>query len=541
MRLLPVLLLISCAATAGEMPRFSMGHDHMARLGAAGCDWSFVQDNLAVCQLQINAVAYLSPQEELRGLVKILRRKNIAIAVECAYFDRRSTMEDFSGPNPKGIHDVPRKVLEPGVGRETARLEIAKLAPLFAAGGTPDRIVMDGPFRRLMEPNGDRAAGIPLTDAVKEIIAYMRTWLETYPEIKFTCITNFPNWAWKDYPAYRADKKGHGDWYPCIRPLVAATKAAQLPLTAIRADNPYEYAQGMIPVPWNAKGVDWMARLRDLERYAEGEGLDFEMTLNSSYGGMASAQGFYRDTLKFLGAYRESGGTPSLYMIHTWYPFPKKLCPEDEPYTMTNLVKAVMEDCRGEVGAALARELARPRPKVAHSVLDMAPPTGEGGNRHPDFPGTGTWSYWTATGVDSPVELGPGKVRYRPMAWNGKTVPGRGYEGKGTRITLDHVERTEMVPQRGGTPVLRWTSGITGTVRVSGTWWMSAPGNMNLVIFAKGKPIVERRNYTETRNPGFAFDEAVEVEPGDTIEFWADANTDPRHDAARLRATIAEW
>ena len=51
---------------------------------------------------------------------------------------------------------------------------------------------------------------------------------------------------------------------------------------------------------------------------------------------------------------------------------------------------------------------------------------------------------------------------------------------------------------------------------------------------------MERRDYTDTANPGFAFDEKVTVQAGSTIEFWADANGDPSYDAVRLRATIAE-
>lgn len=539
-------LLFTLSATA-EPPQFSMGHDHMEKLGAPGCAWPFVQEHLDVCQFQINALAYLSPFDELESLVQILEAKDIAISIECAYFDWTSTMDTFTEPNPKGIHDVPLKELKPGIGRETALLEIKKIAPFTSLGGTPDYIVMDGPIRRLIEPDGGpfgySAPGLPLDDAIAEMVAYMRAWVETFPEIKFVCITNFPNWAWKDYPAYKPDKKGHGDWHACISKLVAAAKAEKLPLAGIRADNPYEYAIGENPLPWDAKSVDWFARIADLEKFAEDHDLDFQMTINSANGGMASAQGFYRESLKYLAEYRKRGGTPALYIFHTWYAHPMDLGPEDEPYTLTNLVKAGIQDFLGTPGAALARELAKPRPKMSHTVLDIAAPATPDGNAHPDFAGTGEWSYWTATGADSPIALGPGKATLAPMKYcDTEDVPGFGYQGRVAKgfahIKRDHVERTEMVPNVGQTPVLRWTSKVEGKVRVKGSWWMSAPGNMGLAIYLDGAPILSLPEYTNTWNPGHAFDETLAVKSGDTIEFWADANGDPRHDAVRLRATI---
>jgi hypothetical protein len=162
-----------------------------------------------------------------------------------------------------------------------------------------------------------------------------------------------------------------------------------------------------------------------------GRGLGFQMTINSYYGGMASAQGFYRETLKFLAEYRKTGATPSLYMIHSWYHFPTELIPEDEPYTMTHLMKAVIEDFQGEAGASLARELAKLRPKVAHTFLDLAPPSEEDGNSHPDYPATGEWSYWAATGADCPVELGP-ETRCRPLLSENTTDSGTLGKGCGT-------------------------------------------------------------------------------------------------------------
>jgi len=174
----------------------------------------------------------------------------------------------------------------------------------------------------------------------------------------------------------------------------------------------------------------------------------------------------------------------------------------------------------------------------------MRPPTEPGGNAHPDSTGAGVWSYWLATGAESPIDLGPGRADYAPMVWNDKSGEYRGYiagPGRGYPSVLsDHVGRTQMVPHVGADPVLRWTSAVEGEVRVSGSWWLSPPGggNVHLAIFADGKPLFEQRGYTSHHNPGAAYDLRIPVRPGTAIEWWSDANGDPSHDCPRLRALI---
>jgi hypothetical protein len=347
-------------------PEVWFSHAHPEPLGREPDQWPTVQRELDVLQFPINAVAFLIPQDDLKRLRAVLKRNGIRVSIECGYFDWEPQQSDFSAPNPKRITDRPRPVLRPGIGAETARIEIAKLAPLFAAGMRPDYIVMDGPVRRLIhpgadtgriEPHGSQEGLADVEAAVDEVVAYMREWRRRLPNVRFMALTNFPNWGWKGQVAYWASGPGGmywGDYYPVLEALVRKTRAAGMPLAGLVMDNPYEYMMGRIPVgpPWpeptkRPQETDWLARVLDLERTARGLGLAVSLIVNSQKGGHESDLAFVRYTLECLEAYRSRGGMAERYVFQTWYPHPEKLIPDTDPHSMTGMLRQALDVIKG--------------------------------------------------------------------------------------------------------------------------------------------------------------------------------------------------
>ncbi len=342
-------------------PEVWMNHVRLEELGREGARWDYVQRNLGALEFPINAVGFLIGQDDMARLAALLKARHIKVAIECGYFDWVSKEAEFALPSPRVITDTAREKMGPGVGEETARFEIAKLRQLTRHGIAPDYLNLDGPIRRMIWPGSDVGrndiAGLASTDAcVDELLAYMRTMRREFPKVQFFALVNFPNWGWKGEPSYWGGMF-YGDYFEVLNRIVAKTRAAKMPILGVTADNPYEYTigtqphQAWMPMPREAKPtkpldvakIDWMARLLDLERTVKRQGLEFNLIVNSQGGGAASGEAFHRTTLDYLDAYRKAGGSAKRLILQTWYKFPEKVVPEDEPYTMTNLVKEAIE------------------------------------------------------------------------------------------------------------------------------------------------------------------------------------------------------
>lgn len=351
-----------------KRPEVWMNMVQLEPLGRPGARWDFVKRRLDVLEFPINAVAFLMPEQDIRGIVEQCSRHGIKIALECGYFDWKSQTADFSAPSPKGITDTVRTTMAPGVGEETARSEIGKIQNLVRAGAKIAYLNLDGPVRRMLWPGSDVGRGdIPglasVDLCVTELVAYMRTMVKAFPGLQFYVLANFPNWGWRGEPSYWGGMF-YGDYFDVLRKTLDGCRAARVPLRGVTADNPYEYTIGMQPhKAWAAMEgeaqptkqvdpakVDWMARLLDLEKTVKSRGLRFNLIINSQGGGDASEEAFQRTTLKYMETYLAAGGKADGLIFQTWYKFPSKAEPEDEPYTMTNLLKAAIQ--RLEAGTA---------------------------------------------------------------------------------------------------------------------------------------------------------------------------------------------
>ena len=333
-----LVLAVTVAAAADRRPEVWMHHRDWRALAEGEQAWRFVAENVDGVQFFIDSVRRpaTGPLERLGG---ILQKNGISVSVECG-----GTLGGFL---PRG-----------NVGQHSAEHELGKLRNLTEAGIRLDYLNIDGPVRRLLHPNAGGRRGrtniepIESIDrAVDELLVYLRAVRKEHPDVKFFILTNFPNWGYKGDVSYHArgpQRNDWGDYFTVVETVIRKTRQADLPIAGLTVDNPYDYALGehrSVSLD-DPKQVDWIARLLDLERYVKSEGLEFNLILNSERGGETSDRKFYEETLQFLDLYLERGGTPKRFIIESWYPHPRAVVPESEPYTMTALVKAVIERVR---------------------------------------------------------------------------------------------------------------------------------------------------------------------------------------------------
>ena len=284
-------------------------------------------------EFPINAIAYVKPEDNLKGLVADLKSHHVRIVIECGYFDWARGNE-------------PRVKFDNSVGRETAEIEIEKMSNLFKAGAVPDYLNLDGPIRRMLRPGQDVSRadikGLDSLDsATDQLVEYMRMWRKQYPTIGFFVLTNFPNWGWKGAPSYYGNGMFNGDYYEAIKAIIAKTRAAGIRILGVTADNPYDFTMGFHPhIPFlkysdeqpatnnpDVEKIDWMARLLDLEHYVKSQGLEFNLIVNAEKAGTTSAQAFATQTLSYVDAYRAAADRRRAISCRLGTSIPKKWCP----------------------------------------------------------------------------------------------------------------------------------------------------------------------------------------------------------------------
>jgi hypothetical protein len=227
-----------------------------------------------------------------------------------------------------------------------------KIAKVVEAGGKVDYLSLDHPVRRLMSPDSGAKGFDSFEKAVDQLVIYMKTVRATYPDIQFFDISNFPNWGYRGGISYHAlglNRQEWGDYFDVLQLLIRKSREAGVSISGVSVDNPYDYATGRTKSHSLADPtqVNWMKRIVDLEKYVEGEGLEFNLMINCETAGGASDEEYYHDTLAFLDAYRAAGGSPKRYLVQSWYKHPVAVVPETAPFTMTALTKEVIERVKG--------------------------------------------------------------------------------------------------------------------------------------------------------------------------------------------------
>lgn len=316
-------------------------------LSTQDAGWSFVRKHLDGIKIYIGSLGGVQKRrvlsnEELRQFLTILAANKIKLCIECGGTLGFVPTDDSNG-------------------RESARRELMKIDRVYASGGTVDFLDMDGPVRRILASGSNRfkfgknfrwQGFADLDSCVPQVLSYMHGVHERHPNIRFFALTNFPNWGYRGHVSYHArfeNRQDWGDYFNVISVMLPAARAAGLPIQAVTVDNPYDYIIGRhrSATLSHPEWIDWVARIRDLGRYVESRRSGLNIILNSEKGGNTSDTLFAEETLKLLDLYTERKVTPKRWVVQSWYPHPKRLAPEMDAGTLTNLVKEVIIRVRG--------------------------------------------------------------------------------------------------------------------------------------------------------------------------------------------------
>ncbi len=329
---------------AASEPEVWMCFSNPKALGDASrsAEWEFVSKNLDGLKVYIDSTNH-TKTDVLKDLLTVLKKNDIKLAIECG------------GPlGGLGVNDT--------IGERSAFVEMKKMDRIFDLGFNVDYLDVDGSVSRTLKTGRHRwdfknkwkAKGFDeVGSAVAQAIEHMRIVGEHYPETDFWALCNFPNWGWKKMPSYHAryeNRQDWGDYHVVLENLIPAARKEGVRLRAVTVDTPYQHLMGLHKsvTLTHPEWINWLARLRDLEDYVHAHGLEFNLIINTELSPSASDKNNYENCLEYIRLYREAGGAPERYLMQSWKKYPTKLLPETEPYTMTNLTKAVIEMVKGE-------------------------------------------------------------------------------------------------------------------------------------------------------------------------------------------------
>ena len=293
-------------------------------------DWPYSKKHITGLKLYIDDLRR-AESSDLKALAKIVRQNGLQITVECG-----GTLN----------HDW-----QDETGERSAETELAKLKRWYQAGGTAQYMDIDGPVRRLL---GHAAWGkdpgkkfVSHTRCATELMDYLAAVRKNHPNINFFLLTNFPNWGYKEGRSYHGrgrKRQDWGDYHEVVTTVLQASRQSGIQFTGATVDNPYDYMMGLrhSATLTDPSQIDWLKRVRTYEDYCRSQGLQFNLIINSERGGKASDKLFFDDTLAMLEQYEKAGGRPDRYFVQSWYRYPKAIVPEDQPYSMTALTKAIL-------------------------------------------------------------------------------------------------------------------------------------------------------------------------------------------------------
>jgi hypothetical protein len=326
--------------------RVGVNHYDMIDIVKDECSYRFLVQNLDFLAFYIGKISNDYSMGDMQRLAAIAVDQDLEVIIE---------LGGVLGPGWGNLTDIDN-------GKESALTEIQMSRNWVTAGGTINYVIFDGPVRRLLygdiqknlqDNDGVLVSGhfntsrgpFSYEEAADEILYSMQEWRKEYPEIKFILGCNFPNWGWKggqDYHKRQPDGMNWGDYWEVVQVVMNRVQSTETSFSGLIVDWPYNYAVGerYSPTPGNdPASIDWIARIRELEDYVRGLGLDFYLYTNTEE--QESDQVYSEETLKYVDLYRERGGAPDGWNVQSWYHVPTSFGPESQPYTMAWLANEV--------------------------------------------------------------------------------------------------------------------------------------------------------------------------------------------------------
>jgi len=239
-------------------------------------------------------------------------------------------------------------------------------------GGRVDYLVMDGPISRVID--GGRANDCDFrtqSDAIREMLDYMRAIRARYPDMKFVWLINVPNWQlYADTLPANGPTGGLNYGFrtvsgavtaielsTLVEAVVGATAAAGLPLAAIHVDTPYDFstpdrmpvlirlakrikALGVpLGVAFNiARGIHWDVQVPFNNLINPRNA--FAASRSATATDLVFAEEFKTGTLYASYVWRDQlGRLPEHLVVQSFFKTPFQILPESTPGSFTNVVR----------------------------------------------------------------------------------------------------------------------------------------------------------------------------------------------------------
>ncbi len=305
--------------------------------------WNTGYNNIDIFKFYINDIINEEYSlQEKQNFIKVLKDKKIKIAVEL-------------GGLSKTFHDKGDQIAELSFNKDGQIIQhLITSVEDGGLGGYVDILEFDGPIHRALYPNKIAPSTIQNLDlAISEFVQVINLWRERFPNVEVNYVPSFPNWGWKGEPAYThhsyaQQEYGFGDMHIWITKLIQEASTKGTKINGLTLANGYDFVIGQKKSNQEHAivGIDWLARINDLEDTVRSDGWNFNLILNtqaSSNDGTNYNEVYYNDILSFIDLYSSSGGKIDTYWVQAWYAFPSELLPETKDFTMTNAAKAVLE------------------------------------------------------------------------------------------------------------------------------------------------------------------------------------------------------
>ena len=275
--------------------------------------------------------------DQLRKLALLLKERQVKVAFEVG-----------------GLRIAPGQKAKKGAwGKEVAANEFTHLKRWLDAGGRIDYLTTDHP---VMMNLGHRTykgtdSGLTLEETLEELASYYAEMARRIPNVKFGTIESL---------GFFHVKGPDGVEYPRTVPklpiwrfeeffdlLLAAMKRHGLKLDHFHIDYGY-YGVRHDGHRLRKAGLDF-GRLLAVERYVQSKGVNVGVIVNAFHDRSVKepeseqvSREATRNTVGFHAGYLTAGGKAEHMVIQTWHPYPDRTGPEDEPFTVLNLVRDII-------------------------------------------------------------------------------------------------------------------------------------------------------------------------------------------------------
>jgi hypothetical protein len=253
------------------------------------------------------------------------------------------------------------------------------LDKIYSQGGKLDYLSPDCTIKRVTGILPNSTAQLTMEQAFDAVALYFTGIHQKYPGIAIGYLVNLPNWHF-EYKGTMHFGTAGGSYttksgYTFDRVLTEISKRlAPLgeKIAFVEVDNPYKpyykaTSVGSLPgIP-----LDNPAMLTAVEEYCHENNMAYGLIFNSAAGGGASSQSYYNETMQFLEDYLQDHGIPDFLTVESWYKYPDRTLPADEPYSFMYLLHDFESALRDRI-------LLKVQPENARAEINIFPnPAGD--------------------------------------------------------------------------------------------------------------------------------------------------------------------